>query len=241
MQFRLLCRSKLLLLLMLALLASLSLGTCNTSTAIKRGSAPPVTAHLSKTSFYSSEAGSVKLTCKFSRPSSAFSYVLDFRSGAKWKTIKNVSKKGIFMGSKTMTMKTLFAGRKMKTGSYRLRLSSSDGSRVLNFRVIPIKRVPVNIDPPEITGTFMEGYTLGVTVGEWKYSPTSYEYQWYSCEWKKETSAATNCVVAGSDEFYALKYGDAGGVMKVEVTAKNNEGKGTATSPPTPIIEVSPW
>ena len=59
-----------------------------------------ISAHLTKTSFMSSEAGSVKVIYKFSKPSKSFGYLLTFKKGAKWLTVKSVKKKGSFKGSK---------------------------------------------------------------------------------------------------------------------------------------------
>ena len=99
-------------------------------------SAGKLSARLTKTSFAGSKAGSVKLTYKFSKPSKRFSYLLTFKQGKKWKTIKSVKKKGNFKGSKTTTVKKLFAGKTVKVGSYRLKLSADKGSKLLGFKIV---------------------------------------------------------------------------------------------------------
>jgi len=95
-----------------------------------------ISAHLTKTSFMSSEAGSVKVIYKFSKPSKSFGYLLTFKKGAKWLTVKSVKKKGSFKGSKSMTVKKVFAGKPVKVGSYRLKLSADGGSKLLSFKVV---------------------------------------------------------------------------------------------------------
>ena len=47
-----------------------------------------ISAHLTKTSFTAAQAGSVKLVYKFSAPSKSFGYLLTFKRGKKWQTVK---------------------------------------------------------------------------------------------------------------------------------------------------------
>ncbi len=87
------------------------------------------------------QAGSAKLIYRFSKPSKSFSYRLRVRYGSEWwmstwQTLKSVKKKGLFKGSKSMTVKKLFAGKPIKVGSYQLRLSAGRGTNTLSFRVV---------------------------------------------------------------------------------------------------------
>jgi hypothetical protein len=107
-------------------------GHLTTATA----SGAKISAHLTKTRFTSSQAGKVKLIYKFSKPSKSFGYLLTFKKGAKWLTVKSVKKKGYFKGSHTMTVKKVFAGKAVKVGSYRLKLSADGGSKLLSFKVV---------------------------------------------------------------------------------------------------------
>ena len=63
-----------------------------------KASSGAISAHLTKKSFTKAQAGSVKLIYKFSAPSKSFAY--------------------------PMTVKKVFAGKPVKVGSYRLKLSA---------------------------------------------------------------------------------------------------------------------
>jgi hypothetical protein len=104
--------------------------------APSKASAAKISAHLTKTSFKSSQARSVKLIYKFSAPSKSFAYKLTFKKGSKWQTVKSVKKKGSFKGKKSLTVKKVFAGKSIKVGSYRLKLSADGGSKLLKFKVV---------------------------------------------------------------------------------------------------------
>jgi hypothetical protein len=106
------------------------------SNHLTTASGAKISAHLTSSIFTSSQAGSVKLIYKFSKPSKHFSYLLSFKQGSKWQTVKSVKKKGTFKGSKSMTVKTLFAGKPVRVGSYRLKLSVDKGRKLLGFRVV---------------------------------------------------------------------------------------------------------
>jgi len=89
---------------------------------------------LSKKSFAASQAGKVKLTCKFSPKSKLFAYLLSIKKGSKWVVVKSARKTGSFVKS-TLTVKQLFAGKPLKRGIYRLKLSADKNSKTLGFRV----------------------------------------------------------------------------------------------------------
>jgi hypothetical protein len=93
-----------------------------------------VSAKLSKKSFSSSEAREVKLTCTFSPKSKLFAYVLSLKKGAKWAVVKSARKTGSFT-KYTRTVKQLFAGKPVKRGTYRLKLSADKNSKTLSFKV----------------------------------------------------------------------------------------------------------
>ncbi len=105
-----------------------------------------ISAHLTKTTFLDSEAASIQLIYKFSRPSKSFSYQLSIKKGPKWQTVKSVTKKGSFMGSKSMTIKKVFAGKPLKLGSYRLKLSANANRVSLSFRVTRAVPSPIELD-----------------------------------------------------------------------------------------------
>ena len=102
------------------------------------GAAPvkaPLTAHLAATTLASAQAGEIGLSFRFHRPSSRFSLLLERRQRAKWLPLRSVTLKGRFTGVRRSTVKKVFGNRAVRTGSYRLRLSSDAGSVSLRFSV----------------------------------------------------------------------------------------------------------
>lgn len=91
-------------------------------------------AKLTKKSFKLALARKVKLAVKFSPSSAKFNYLLSFKKGGKWRNVKSVKKTGNFSSLK-MTVKALFAGKAIKTGQYRLKLSADANGKQLAFRV----------------------------------------------------------------------------------------------------------
>jgi hypothetical protein len=90
---------------------------------------------LSKKKFKASLAKKVKLTCTFKPKSKVFRWVLSIKKGKKWALVKSVRKTSFYKVRYTTTVKKLFAGKPVKRGAYRLRLSADRNSRTLGFRV----------------------------------------------------------------------------------------------------------
>ena len=146
-------------------------GTCSLAGATSsKASAARISAHLTKTSFKSSQAGSVKLIYKFSAKSTRFSYLLSFKKGSKWQTVKSVKKNGSFKGSKSTTVKKVFAGKSIKVGSYRLKLSADSGRTLLGFKVVAAAPVPepakIVVDQDGFTAV-ADPYATGETDVSW--------------------------------------------------------------------------
>lgn len=93
-----------------------------------------VSAKLTKTSFKSSQTRKVKLVIKFSPQSKKFNYLLSFKKGRKWLTVRSVRSSGRF-ASRSMTVKSLFGKKAIKSGRYRLKLTADANSKTLSFKV----------------------------------------------------------------------------------------------------------
>ena len=213
--------------------------------ASSKASTAKISAHLTKTSFTPAQAGKVKLIYSFSATSKSFSYLLTFKKGSRWQAVKSVIKIGSFKGSKSMTVKQVFAGNPVKVGSYRLKLSADGGSKLLSFKVIKGPTgsgstggsKPAITSVPTIAGTTTQGQTLIASRGTWSHSPTSYAYQWRRCD-----SSGTNCsVISGAASgSYILVFADVGSTIRVVVTASNSHGSASATSSQTAAVAGLP-
>lgn len=121
-----------------ALAASISFLT-GSAGATHRPAAGQISARLSEKVFTSGQAVSIKLIYRYSKPTRAFAYRLDFKAGAKWQPVRSArstKKKGYLRGPQTVTVKTLFAGKAVRLGSYRLELRIGSGSKLIGFKVV---------------------------------------------------------------------------------------------------------
>lgn len=221
--------------------------------ALSSAQSARISAHLSKTSFTGSEASSVKLSYTFSAKSKTFGYLLSLKKDSTWQQVRSVERKGSFSGSKSMTVKTVFGRKPVTVGSYRLRLSCDSGAVALSFRVVKAKKAgggstggggttptgsaPVSSSPPSISGAATQGQTFTVLNGAWTGSPSSFDYQWRSCD-----SSGANCsgVSGATSGAYLLQAGDVGKTLRIVVTATNSYGSGSATSAQTAVVGASP-
>jgi hypothetical protein len=93
---------------------------------------------------------------------------------------------------------------------------------------------PQATSPPVITGTPTVGQQLNATTGNWNGTkPITFVITWERCN-----SAVTECTDVGhSGPSYRLVNGDAGNRMRVQVNASNSDGKSSATSVPTGLVQ----
>ena len=97
---------------------------------------------------------------------------------------------------------------------------------------------PTNNTPPTISGAAaaQQDVQLTATNGTWANSPTSFDYQWESCD-----SSGNGCQSLGpsaTSQTYTPGAGDVGGTLRVTVTAHNAGGKGSATSAQTATVQI---
>ena len=93
--------------------------------------------------------------------------------------------------------------------------------------------VPSALTAPTVTGTAQQGQTLTASPGTWSNTPTSYAYQWQSCD-----GTGANCAdIAGATaSTYAVQTTDVGKTLRVEVTAANGQGTTQVPSAVTAVV-----
>jgi hypothetical protein len=95
---------------------------------------------------------------------------------------------------------------------------------------------PANLDVPSISGTPQDGAILTADPGAWSNNPSSYTYAWLRCD-----ANGANCVpIAGAtSQRYTVTSADVGHTLRVDVTASNASGSGTASSHPSAVVTAA--
>lgn len=96
------------------------------------------------------------------------------------------------------------------------------------------RAVPVNGDPPTITGTAKEGETLVGQRGSWTGSITDYDDAWLRCD--RNGGSCSPISGANDRTGYKLTSADVGDTIRFRVTAKNADGTTNAQSVPTAVV-----
>jgi hypothetical protein len=88
---------------------------------------------------------------------------------------------------------------------------------------------PVNVSPPGISGTPVQGQTLNESPqGSWTNSPTGYAEQWERCD---PTGSNCQAIAGATTQSYAITPVDVGSTLRIEEIAGNQGAPGTpATS-----------
>ena len=92
---------------------------------------------------------------------------------------------------------------------------------------------PQNTTLPSIDGKAMVGETLTANRGDWSGNPTSYTYQWQRCD---ADGGSCGDISGSNEKTYKVTEADVGNTLRVQVTAKNDDGSTTANSKPTDAI-----
>ncbi len=93
---------------------------------------------------------------------------------------------------------------------------------------------PVNIVPPALAGTAMQGRVLSGIAGGWSASPPpALAFEWLRCD-----ADGINCtVIPGADtSTYIATLDDVGSALRFAVTASNDSGGTVVLSPPTSLV-----
>lgn len=93
---------------------------------------------------------------------------------------------------------------------------------------------PQNTALPQISGTAKEGATLTAANGMWGNAPTSYAYQWRRCA---SDGRACGEITGATNQTYTVAAPDIGSTLRVVATASNADGKGSATSNATDVVD----
>ena len=95
---------------------------------------------------------------------------------------------------------------------------------------------PTDKSLPGISGTARDGQLLTASNGSWTGSPTSYAYGWLRCD---GNGGACGSISGANSRQYTVTTADVGHRLRVEVTATNAGGSGSATSSPTDVVQAS--
>ncbi|HTX31453.1 MAG TPA: PQQ-binding-like beta-propeller repeat protein [Solirubrobacteraceae bacterium] len=109
--------------------------------------------------------------------------------------------------------------------------ASGTSSAVVSGPSNAIVAPPTISQSPTIGGTAADGQTLTASPGSWNGNPTGYSYQWLRCQ-----SGSCSPVSGATLSTYAVTAADIGSQLKVQVTAVNPAGAGSASSQPTSTV-----
>ena len=99
-------------------------------------SAAKVSARITRTSFYASQAGSVRVIYTLANAHTRFSERLLVKRGTGWRTLAR-ARLSWTQGTHTVSVKALFAGRPVRVGSYQARFRADGTQASVAFRVRP--------------------------------------------------------------------------------------------------------
>jgi hypothetical protein len=92
---------------------------------------------------------------------------------------------------------------------------------------------PHNTALPVISGSAVQGQTLSSSTGSWTNNPTSFTYQWSTCD----VNGANCAPIAGATtNTLLLTSADVGFTLRVSVTASNSSGSNTAITAQTAVV-----
>lgn len=92
------------------------------------------------------------------------------------------------------------------------------------------------LGPPRLSGPAIEGRTLSSSDGSWINSPKKYKYAWQKCG---RAGAHCTTIHGATSRHLTLTRYDVSHTVRVIVTASNNGGSTSATSPPTGVVSAA--
>jgi len=133
----------------------------------------------------------------------------------------------------------LVAADEGRTMRFRVTAVNADGATVARSEptaVVTSSQGPRNTARPTITGDPQVGEALTANDGTWTGNPTAFAYQWQRCD---VDAIVCGNVPGATGKTYGVRAADVGFRIRVEVTARNSAGIGSATSAATGIVVPS--
>jgi hypothetical protein len=137
---------------------------------------------------------------------------------------------------RTYLLTTADAGRTMRVRVTGINADGATNARSAQTAVVTPSAAPSNTARPTIAGDPTAGEVLTAEEGTWTNSPTSFAYQWQRCD---IDAIVCGAVPGATGKTYGVRTADVGFRLRVEVTARNANGAGTAVSGPTGIVSPS--
>jgi hypothetical protein len=108
--------------------------------------------------------------------------------------------------------------------------------------VVTAQTAPVDTAEPLISGSAVEGATISTSTGTWSGTSLTFTYQWVRCDAGGGLPDGSDCpsIPGATSSSFTLTAADIGRRLRVQVTAKNDTGSGTATANPTDVVQQSP-
>ncbi len=97
--------------------------------------------------------------------------------------------------------------------------------------------IPVNLDPPSITGIAQRAATLSASMGTWAGDQNLYTYQWQR---STNSGASWSNITGATDLTYSPALSDEGSLIRIAVKASNPDGSLTAQSQPSAVVQAAP-
>ena len=138
--------------------------------------------------------------------------------------------------AKTYLLTTADAGRTMRVRVTGINAEGAVNARSAPTAVVTPSAAPRNTARPSIAGDPEAGQELTAEEGSWTNSPTSYAYQWQRCD---IDAIACGPITGATGKTYGVRNADVGFRLRLEVTAKNANGSGSALSNPSGIVVPS--
>lgn len=134
---------------------------------------------------------------------------------------------------RTYLLTSADAGRTMRVRVTGINAEGATNARSAPTALVQPSAAPRNTVRPAITGEPEVGQELTAEEGTWTNSPTSFGYQWQRCDLDAVACAA---VAGATGKTYGVRAADVGFRLRVEVTARNANGAGSAQSNPSGIV-----